>query len=83
MKACAKMYRVYKEDGKDVLRLVEPIMNPSAIAEVLEGEKVRVELWHGTCLDSEVSVVVAGGRAVVTLTPRKTLGPTPPAEALL
>lgn len=52
------------------------------VAEVQEGEKVIARLWHGTCLESELSVTVSGGRTIVSLTEKKELRNDAPKEAL-
>lgn len=79
MHAKAKLARILP-DGSE--RSIEAVMSPFAIAEVLEGEEVRIKLWHGHCLDSEAVVTVSGGRTIVKLIEKKELRPDPPPEAL-
>lgn len=79
MKAIAKMVRVMPDKTE---RPIEAWMAPFAIAEVLEGETVKVKLWHGTCLESEVHVTVSGDRTIVKLIDKKELRSDAPKEAL-
>jgi hypothetical protein len=77
--AKAKMVRVLPDQTE---RPVEAVMTPFALAEVLEGEKVLVKLWHGNCLEAEAMVTVSDGRTLVRLTEKKELRSDAPQEAL-
>jgi hypothetical protein len=79
MHAVAKMVRILP-DGEE--RPVEPMMTPAAMAELLEGETVKIRLWHGHCLESEAVVSVLGGRTIVKLLSKKELRKDPPTEAI-
>jgi hypothetical protein len=57
-------------------------MGPYAIAEVLEGETVKIKLWHGTCLEAEGEVTVSAGRTIVRLSDKKELRQDAPPEAV-
>lgn len=79
MHAVAKMVRIYP-DGKEVP--IEPMMSPSAIAEMLEGDVIKIRLWHGRCLESEAEIRVSEGRTLVKLTGKKENRKDAPSEAL-
>lgn len=79
MHALAKMVRILKDHTE---RPIEPMMAPFAIGEVLEGEEIKIRLWHGTCLEAEATVTVSEGKAIVKLVPKKELRIDAPAEAV-
>lgn len=57
-------------------------MGQVAMAEVNDGETVKVKLWHGKCLESEAIVTVSDGRTFVKLVSKKELRADAPQEAL-
>lgn len=79
MHAIAKMLRIYP-DRTEVP--IERMIGPSAIAEINEGERVKILLWHGPCLEAEAEISVSNGRTLVRLTEKKELRLNPPREAV-
>lgn len=77
MHAIAKMVRVLQDKTE---RPIEAILG-DPIVEVLNGEKVIVRLWHGTCLEAEAHITVSEDRALVRLVSKKELRKDAPPEA--
>lgn len=80
MHAKAKMVRLLKDQTERPIEQMPFSHGP--MAEVTEGETVKVKLWHGSCLESEVVVTVSEGRTVVKLVEKKELRADAPKEAL-
>lgn len=80
MHAKAKMVRMLPDQLEQPIEQMPFSQGP--IAEVLEGETVKVKLWHGHCLESEILVTVSAGRTIVKLVEKKELRADAPKEAL-
>lgn len=82
MHAKAKMVRMMPDKSERPIEGQPFGPLPGPIAEVEEGETVKIKLWHGQCLESEVVVTVSAGRTIVKLIEKKELRTDAPKEAL-